>query len=171
MNELLFQGVDSDKNGSIDRTEIQNACSALGIELNHDEIEAIFYEYGDGREIRYQKFVTLLKSSHSQKPTDTAPKGPLSPTAQRREQIRGDVILKFKERLLHASGAGDGAVNFRLVFEECDKDRSGSIDRHEISEACDSLGIKLNHDEIDFIIDEYGDGNEMKYLSFVSFLE
>ena len=59
--KLIFDDMDSDKNGKIDKSEFNRAMKGLKIPISKENIETIFLVYDlDGHGLDYDQFFSLL---------------------------------------------------------------------------------------------------------------
>ena len=85
---------------------MQEICRWFRVELNHEEIDVLFHEYGDGKALRYQGFVEFLELAVSQ---------------QRHREVRTAVVAKFtaalRDKADESTSGPREMPNFRAVFE------------------------------------------------------
>lgn len=150
----VFQEMDTDGSGTLDRTELRAVLDKLGVRLSRSELIDIMDFFGKGAEgeIHYDEFCRFaLKEDKA---------------TQRIAQRVRDEIGRLAERR-------GRKPDYRRAFAEIDRDDSGSVDTTEFVQAMRNLGLRLSSAEARQLMnmfDENGDGR-VSYREFVDFVD
>lgn len=139
----LFDLIDEDNSGSLDRDEIQNLAGRLGKHLTIAQLDEAMDEMDEdgGGAVEFDEFVAWWMDTASQQCgvfANGAPK--LGQTVLRKNMTSAEL---------------------RTVFLEIDADGSGVLDRDEVAVLARRLGHTLTHSQLDRAMsemDEDGDG-------------
>ena len=127
----LFDLIDEDRSGSLDRAEIQNLAGRLGKHLTVDQLDEAMAEMDEdgGGEVDFDEFQTWWVHTGSQQRgvfANGAPK--LGQTILRKDMTTAEL---------------------RTVFLEIDTDGSGLLDRDEVAVLAQRLGQELTDKQLD----------------------
>ena len=151
----IFREYDADGSGDIDRGELKAGLRALGLRLSEDEIDGVMsYLDSDGAgEIGLANFLVNFKKLRSERgysagASAAATQVPKKSNAQTRPSSTSQ---KAMARMI------DHLVERKTVltkmFIEFDADNSGTIDKEELDQALINLGLRLNAEELQGVMD------------------
>ena len=115
----LFDEIDEDGGGSLDKNELRQLLEKLGLEVTDERVDSIFREMdadGEGA-VELQEFLWWWKKAGKE----------------------------FREKLTKLK---DEMAEVKSLFDQFDKDGSGEIGEDEISGLMQMLGVPLNDDEL-----------------------
>ena len=165
----MFADIDDDNSGTIDKREMAKALKVLRIDVSSREIDDLFRRFdtdGDGR-MGYTEYLAFLGFNK-----EVARRGSIMIERKSELQSLVDRIrLKIEDNL--GSGAQSGS-RIKEVFAEIDDDKSGTIDKQEMTKALKVLRVDVSSREIDDLFREYdkdGDGRlgYSEYLQLLGF--
>jgi calmodulin len=135
-----FNSWDTDKDGSINFSELSNAVSKGGIKLSEEEMNAIFVigDVNQNGEIDLEEFKRMMLPSAS------------------------DVVTKF--RSVHKT-----TMDVQSAFKRFDTNNDNSIDRQELTQALSSNGLNFTKQEIDAIF-KAADVNQSGTVDYEEFI-
>ena len=163
----MFADIDDDNSGTIDKQEMAKALKVLRIDVSSREIDDLFRRFdtdGDGR-MGYTEYLAFLGFNK-----DAARRGSI--LIERKSELQSlvdRIRLKIEDNL--GSGAQSGS-RVKEVFAEIDDDRSGTIDKREMTKALKVLRVDVSSREIDDLFREYdtdGDGR-LGYSEYLQLL-
>jgi calmodulin len=135
----MFEQIDEDGSGILDRGEVQQLMISLGTNLSTGEFEnAMRAMDGDGSgEVDFTEFLSWWEVNEAE---------------------IGAQVRALQEDM----------ANAQMMFDEVDADKSGMIDVDEVKQLVDTFGIVMNDDELDaamLAMDEDG-GGEVSFQEF-----
>ncbi|RQM14784.1 hypothetical protein B5M09_004992 [Aphanomyces astaci] len=187
--KAIFEDIDDDGSGHVTRMELGDALSGMGLPLTSGQIKCLVDEYdlnGDGK-IQYDEFAKAFS-----KPVDGSDGSgdSSSDEATRRKQknhpVKSPRPSKSKPKTtrttLLTSATLDAiahavrgkrkisATELCAVFEKYDTDESGLLDPPEFTKCvAKKLGIKLQKDQLNAVIDCFRKDGRVDYYGFADF--
>jgi Ca2+-binding EF-hand superfamily protein len=167
----VFDALDDDGSGYLDRTEIEKAAGILGGVLGElmsaEGVQKCFESMdpdGDG-EVTFDEFAVWWKWQEAEKKAEGMDEAALAEELQARGmQLQGKASMVSMKEALKALYSGR-EMTARQLFNELDEDGSGYLDRAEVEKAAgllgSSLGILMDTDQQDAAfraMDPDGDG-------------
>mmetsp|Transcript_42874 Transcript_42874/g.68964 ORF Transcript_42874/g.68964 Transcript_42874/m.68964 type:complete len:407 (-) Transcript_42874:453-1673(-) len=145
----LFLQYDTDKSGGLDRQEFRSILASTALGFTSKEVREIMAESDSNEDgvIDYKEFtplmVELMGAMHA-KAAATA-----SRTAA--EEARRDAVEAY---FVHGLTRDELHQGLQAVFERCDVDGSGYLDRREFTQALQGAEVGLNKKEINLLLSE-----------------
>ena len=124
----VFDAVDMDGGGVLDRDEVGEVMTQLGLEVSDDELDDILRkmdEDGSG-EVEFEEFAEWFNLYRAQ---------------QKR--------LEAFQRLTHFDKS-----KAQEIFDQIDEDGSGALDRNELAQLCQQLGRDMSRLELDAAMEQ-----------------
>ena len=140
----VFREIDRDGDGTVDRRELRNALSQIGLKVGDDDARRIILRYdrdGDGR-MSYSDFVRFMEKTGKH----------ASHINRVVSRMRG--VVKSTEDLFAA-------------FERMDSDGDGQLSRDELRSGLEDLGLELSTRDVNLITDCF-DTDGDSYIAFES---
>ena len=153
----VFQQLDDDENGKVDRAEFRKALREMGCQAPGASIDAVFksFDLDGSKAIDYREMHRLLVRSFQAHPTLE----PLPAKARNAQQIRKARLRRQDSNLLQGLVIDDDddvdAACARIcermeaqlvrvidVFRQLDDDGSGVVDRHEFEKGLREMGCR-----------------------------
>ncbi|KAF0774462.1 hypothetical protein AaE_001838, partial [Aphanomyces astaci] len=184
--KAIFEDIDDDGSGHVTRMELGDALSGMGLPLTSGQIKCLVDEYdlnGDGK-IQYDEFAKALS-----KPVDGSGNSSSDEATRRKQKnhpVKSPRPSKSKPKTtrttLLTSATLDAiahavrgkrkisATELCAVFEKYDTDESGLLDPPEFTKCvAKKLGIKLQKDQLNAVIDCFRKDGRVDYYGFVDF--
>lgn len=157
----IFRDYDKDGSGSIDRDELSSGLRALGLRLSRDEIDGVMaYLDTDGggdvdlgeflehfKEIRAERGFAARLSQKQALEASAAKQAPSDSGTHRPSSASQKAMARMIDHLV------DRKAVLTKMFREFDTDHSGTIDKEELDHALINLGLRLNGDELQGVMD------------------
>lgn len=160
----VFEEFDTDLSGAIEVDELHEGLRRFGITLSVAEAERVLkrFPHSSHNRIRYRDFVAAMRGR--------------PPQSHHSRDCRGDRIATRAVRRLaneveRCARTRTGDLDVRKVFEDLDRDGSGTLDRHEIRQALHNVGVNLSRSELIDVMDFFGQGpnGEIDVATFTQF--
>ncbi|RLO07932.1 hypothetical protein DYB28_003134 [Aphanomyces astaci] len=184
--KAIFEDIDDDGSGHVTRMELGDALSGMGLPLTSGQIKCLVDEYdlnGDGK-IQYNEFAKAFS-----KPVDGSGNSSSDEATRRKQKnhpVKSPRPSKSKPKTtrttLLTSATLDAiahavrgkrkisATELCAVFEKYDTDESGLLDPPEFTKCvAKKLGIKLQKDQLNAVIDCFRKDGRVDYYGFVDF--
>jgi len=166
--EEIFEQLDEDLSGDLDADEVHDGLRNLGLTLTVKEVEDITKRFPStgknaigprGPRIRYRDFIAAVRGK--------------APSSYEAKDDRGDrvatyAVRKLAEEVERCSRTKNGTLDLAGCFRDLDADRSGTLDRTEIRDALERVGVELSRKDLVEVMDFFG-GSEVPYEAFVAF--
>ena len=169
--EEMFEELDEDLSGDVDADEFHDGLRGLGLTLTVKEAEDITKRFPStgknavgpkGPRIRYRDFVAAVRGK--------------APASHEAKDSQGDrvatyAVRKLAEEVERCSRTKQGDLDLAGCFRDLDADGSGTLDRTEIRDALDRVGVQLSRKELVEVMEFFGAGpdGEVPYEDFVAF--
>merc|ERR1711904_194602 len=147
-----FEHFDTDFSGAIDEDEFYRGLQKLDMDVSRSEARKMMDKF-PGRRRGQIKFREFIKAMRLERREEVDTRG-------LQEDIRREIRQLAETRY--------GRPRFRQVFEEIDRDGSGTIDRREFKKAMEQLGFELSSRQVKQIFTKFDknyDG-EITYKEF-----
>lgn len=146
----VFEEFDVDLSGTIDLGELHEGLRRFGITLSVAEADRVMRRFPSrGTKIRYRDFVAAIRGRppcrHCCKDSDGNRSAPYP-------------VRKLAQEVERCARTRSGGMDVRKVFEDLDRDGSGTLDRHEIRIALERMGVSLTRSELIDVMDFFGLG-------------
>jgi Ca2+-binding EF-hand superfamily protein len=132
----IFEMIDVDRGGTLDREEIRKAGTVLGKIFSAEELDAAMsvMDKEHTGEINFESFYAWYTSHRSGMMTDGAAARRIGLTAKLEvEKLKRTSELKATEDLMEAHARVVGESKMRVMFDEVDVDGSGVLDAEEVA--------------------------------------
>ena len=132
----IFEMIDVDRGGTLDREEIRKAGTVLGKIFSAEELDAAMsvMDKEHTGEINFESFYAWYTSHRSGMMTDGAAARRIGLTAKLEvEKLKRTSELKATEDLMEAHARVVGESKMRAMFDEVDVDGSGVLDAEEVA--------------------------------------
>ena len=152
-----FEHFDTDTSGTIDEDEFYRGLQKLDMDVSRSEARKMMDKF-PGRRRGQIKFREFIKAMRLERREEVDTRG-------LQEDIRREIRRLAETRY--------GRPRFRQVFEEIDRDGSGTIDRREFKKAMEQIGFELSSRQVKQLFtkfDRYFTG-EITYKDFEKFAE
>lgn len=182
--KLIFEALDTNKNGSLTKSEIRHELKSHQVDVSDDEIDEIirFLDASGDGEISKEEFTYFLTLPNKQQSIrqninqDNSIRSIKSQNIIQVDSIRS--IQKTKTLLKEASMQSDAMsiwsdTEAQQIFDQLDVNKNGSLSKAEIRHELKNFGVQITDDDIDEIIhvlDVSGDGEICKE-EFQSFMK
>jgi len=169
--EEMFEDLDEDLSGDVDADEFHDGLRGLGLTLTVKEAEDITKRFPStgknavgpkGPRIRYRDFVAAVRGK--------------APASHEAKDSQGDrtatyAVRKLAEEVERCSRTKQGDLDLAGCFRDLDADGSGTLDRTEIRDALDRVGVQLSRKELVEVMEFFGTNanGEVPYEDFVAF--
>jgi Ca2+-binding EF-hand superfamily protein len=173
----IFDELDSDSNGVLERSEVRMMATRLGLEIYDAEVDEALaemsgYDSGAG-EVTYESFASWFRELRGDVEDDGgSPSSRGSGISGRlRIQLLGQLI-KGRTKKAEEESRGPDEAEMRQIFDELDSDNNGVLERSEVRTMATRLGLEISDSEVDDAMAEvsgYNSGaGEVTYESFAS---
>ena len=171
-----FAEIDRDRNGSIDKVEFQQAMDTLRVNLTSQDVRLLFDRFDStGRGLDYREFMDLIgfqtsSPRHSYRSDMSESKASNSPP-----QLKDDtdaILSRIRRKLEDYLGPGSSSAHrIKEVFAEIDRDRSGTIDKVEFTQAMDTLRVNVTPSEVRQLFERFDTGRRgLDYKEFMDLI-
>ncbi|KAJ1446759.1 hypothetical protein M885DRAFT_545359 [Pelagophyceae sp. CCMP2097] len=163
--QKCFEAFDTDYSGSIEADELHGGLRKFGITLTVAEADDVVRRFpgrGGRKRIHYKDFVAAIRgtapASHSMKNGEG-------------EQTASYAVRKLQEEVARCAKTRRGGLDLQGVFKDMDSDHSGTLDRGELRNVLENIGVKLSRSEVVDVMDFFGKGEngEIPYETFCKF--
>jgi Ca2+-binding EF-hand superfamily protein len=169
----VFENIDTDGSGTLDKREFAKAMASLRVKLTTDEIDVIYDRYDrNGRgALDYKSFLSLAGLDSGSAGSSSSSSSSQSRSRSDLQREVDDIIDRIQRELENELGRdANKGRELKRVFENIDTDRSGALDKQEFSRAMQRLHVKLTTAEVDTIYERY-DQSRRGQLDYSAFLK
>jgi Ca2+-binding EF-hand superfamily protein len=161
----LFDQIDADGGGTLDKDEVGELIGDLGLALNHIELDEAFQELDEdgGGDVDFDEFWAWFQA---------APKTGSGLAAEMQRGLKRSEMLKNARDAMFAAfdGGTESQRHLRQLFDRLDEDGGRGIDADELTDLVNGLRLNMSRAEIEEAVDQI-DATQSGEIEFHEFYQ